>query len=60
MMKPDTYLDEEARASDSKIEFDSIIFQIEQMEKQIMKLSMSVMKLKTYICGSVYFERDGV
>ena len=56
MMKPDTYLDLEQRVSESKIEWDSILFQIETMEKQVMKLSMSIMKLKTYLCGSICFE----
>ena len=60
MMKPDTYLDAEQKASEAKIEWDSIVLQIEQMEKQMMKMQMSIMKLKTYLCGSVYFDRDDV
>jgi predicted protein tyrosine phosphatase len=56
-MKPDTYQDLEQTASESKIEWDSILFQIETMEKQVMKLSMSIMKLKTYICGSLSYEQ---
>jgi hypothetical protein len=59
MMKPDTYLDLEQSASEAKIEWDSIVFQIETMEKQVMKLSMSIMKLKTYMAGSIYFEHLG-
>lgn len=55
-MSRETYQDLEQTASEAKIEFDSIIFQIETMEKQVMKLSMSIMKLKTYLCGSIYFE----
>jgi predicted protein tyrosine phosphatase len=56
-MKPDTYQDLEQTASESKIEWDSILFQIETMEKQVMKLQMSIMKLKTYICGSLSYEQ---
>lgn len=55
-MSRETYQDLEQTASEAKIEFDSIIFQIETMEKQVMKLSMSIMKLKTYLCGSIYHE----
>jgi predicted protein tyrosine phosphatase len=56
-MKPDTYQDLEQTASESKIEWDSILFQIETMEKQVMKMQMSIMKLKTYICGSLSYEQ---
>jgi predicted protein tyrosine phosphatase len=56
-MKPDTYQDLEQTASESKIEWDSILFQIETMEKQMMKMQMSIMKLKTYICGSLSYEQ---
>jgi predicted protein tyrosine phosphatase len=51
-----TYQDLEQRASEAKIEWDSIVFQIETMEKQMMKMQMSIMKLKTYLCGSICFE----
>ena len=54
-----TYQDLEQRASEAKIEWDSIVFQIETMEKQMMKMQMSIMKLKTYLCGSIYFEHLG-
>ena len=55
-MEKTTYQDLEQTASESKIEWDSIVFQIETMEKQMMKMQMSIMKLKTYLCGSIYFE----
>jgi hypothetical protein len=55
-MSRETYQDLEQTASESKIEWDSILFQIETMEKQVMKMQMSIMKLKTYLCGSIYFE----
>ena len=51
-----TYQDLEQRASEAKIEWDSIVFQIETMEKQMIKMQMSIMKLKTYLCGSICFE----
>tara|TARA_R110002126_G_C10119721_1_gene468278 strand:+ start:218 stop:394 length:177 start_codon:yes stop_codon:yes gene_type:complete len=54
-----TYQDLEQSASESKVEFDSILFQIETMEKQMMKMQMSIMKLKTYMAGSIYFEHLG-
>ena len=53
-----TYQDLEQSASESKVEFDSILFQIETMEKQMMKMQMSIMKLKTYICGSICYEHS--
>jgi len=56
-MKPDTYQDLEQTASESKIEWDSILFQIETMEKQMMKMQMQIIKLKTYICGSLSYEQ---
>lgn len=53
----DTYQDLETRTAESKSEFDSIIWQIEEMETQVLKLQMSVIKLKTYICGSLAYEQ---
>jgi hypothetical protein len=55
----ETYQDLESRAAESKSEFDSIIFQIEEMETQILQMQMSVIKLKTYICGSLSYEQFG-
>ena len=52
-----TYQDLEARAAESKSEWESIIWQIEEMETQILKMQMSVIKLKTYICGSIAYEQ---
>ena len=52
-----TYQDLEVRAAESKIEFDSIIFQIKEMETQILQMQLSVIKLKTYICGSLGYEQ---
>jgi len=52
-----TYQDLEQRAAETKIEFDSIIFQIEEMETQILQMQLSVIKLKTYICGSLAYEQ---
>lgn len=57
-MEKTTYQDLEQRASEAKIEWDSIIFQIETMEKQILQMQMSVVKLKTYICGSLAYEHS--
>ena len=53
----ETYQDLELKASESKSEFHSIIFQIEQMETQILQMQMAVIKLKTYICGSIAYEQ---
>jgi hypothetical protein len=53
----ETYNDLEQRAAESKIEFDSIIFQIEEMETQILQMQLSVIKLKTYLKGSICFEQ---
>jgi hypothetical protein len=53
----ETYNDLEQRAAESKTEFDSIIFQIEEMETQILQMQLSVIKLKTYICGSLGYEQ---
>ena len=55
----ETYGDLEARAAESKSEFDSIIFQIEEMETQVLKMQMQIIKLKTYICGSLSYEQLG-
>ena len=54
-----TYQELEAKSVESKSEFDSIIFQIEEMETQILKMQMQVIKLKTYICGSLSYEQFG-
>ena len=53
----ETYENLEQRAAERKIEFDSIIFQIEEMEAQILQMQLSVIKLKTYICGSLDYEQ---
>lgn len=55
----ETYGDLEARAAESKSEFDSIIFQIEEMETAVLKMQMQIIKLKTYICGSLSYEQLG-
>ena len=57
-MEKTTYLDLEQRASESKIEWDSIIFQVEEMEKQILKMASSVISLKEYLKGSIYHEHS--
>jgi chaperonin cofactor prefoldin len=42
-----TYQELEKQASESKIEFDSIIWQIEKMETQIEEMQKSIISLKT-------------
>ena len=53
-----TYQDLEKQASESKIEFDSIIWQIEKMETQIEEMQKSIISLKHYLKGSVFFPSD--
>lgn len=54
----ETYGDLEERAAEVKSEFDSIIFQIEEMETEVLKMQMQIIKLKTYICGSFSYEQS--
>ena len=60
MMKRDTYLDLEQKHAESKIEFDSILFQIEEMETKISQMQLSVVKLKEYLKGCVFFPADSL
>lgn len=53
----ETYGDLEQTAAQSRCEFDSIIFQIQEMETQVLKMQMQIIKLKTYICGSLSYEQ---
>lgn len=53
----ETYQDLEQRATESKSEFDSIITQLEEMETQILQMQLAVIKLKTYVCGSIAYEQ---
>ena len=57
-MKTYQYL--EKQASESKIEFDSIIWQIEKMETQIEEMQKSIISLKHYLKGSVFFPSDDI
>jgi hypothetical protein len=52
-----TYQDLEERATESKIEFDSIIFQIEEMEAQLLTMQLKVISLKEYLKGSLGYEQ---
>ena len=54
----ETYQDLEQRAAETKIEFDSIIFQIEEMEAQLLTMQLKVLSLKEYLKGSVYFDNQ--
>ena len=55
-----TYQDLEKKAAESKIEFDSIIWQIEKMETQIEEMQKSIISLKHYLKGSVFFPSDDI
>jgi len=55
-----TYQDLEAKEAERKIEWDSILFQIEGLEKVCEEMQHSIIKLKEYLKGSVYFEREGI
>ena len=55
-----TYQDLEKKAAESKIEFDSIIWQIEKMETQIEEMQKSIISLKQYLKSSVYFPSDDI
>lgn len=55
-----TYQDLEAKEAERKIEWDSILFQIEGLEGVCEEMQNSIIKLKEYLKGSVYFEREGI
>jgi hypothetical protein len=51
-----TYQDLEKKHTESAIEWESILFQVEEMEKQILRMASSVISLKEYLKGSIYHE----
>jgi len=53
-----TYQDLEERAAESKIEYDSIIMQIENIETELLTMQLKVLSLKEYLKGSVYFDNQ--
>ena len=52
-----TYQDLEEQASESKIEFDSIIMQIENIETELLTMQLKVLSLKEYLKGSLGYEQ---
>lgn len=51
-----TYQDLEKKHTENAIEWESILFQVEEMEKQILRMASSVISLKEYLKGSIYHE----
>ena len=52
-----TYQDLEERAAESKIEYDSIIMQIENIETELLTMQLKVLSLKEYLKGSLGYEQ---
>jgi len=58
--KMETYQDLELKAIERKIEYDSIIMQIENIETELLTMQLKVLSLKEFLKGSVYFEQEEV
>ena len=58
MMKRDTYLDFEQIHAEKKVEFESLLFQMDEMIEQVEEMQKSIISLKEYLKGSVFFSAD--
>ena len=54
----DSYLDLEQKHAESKIEFESIFFQIDEMIERVEEMQKSIISLREYLKGSVFFSAD--
>jgi hypothetical protein len=55
-----TYQDLEKQASESKIEFESLLFQMDEMIEKVEEMQKSIISLKEYLKGSVFFPSDDI
>jgi flagellar hook-associated protein FlgK len=53
-----TYQDLERQKSERDIEFESLIFQMNEMIEQVEEMQKSILSLKEYLKGSVFFSAD--
>lgn len=53
-----TYQDLEKQKSERDIEFESLIFQMDEMIEEVGKMQKSIISLKEYLKGSVFFSAD--
>lgn len=53
-----TYQDLERQKSERDIEFESLIFQMDEMIEQVEEMQKSIISLKEYLKGSVFFSAD--
>ena len=53
-----TYQDLEKQKSEHDIEFESLLFQMEGMIEQVEEMQKSIISLKEYLKGSVFFSAD--
>ena len=55
-----TYQDLEKQKSEHDIEFESLIFQMDEMIEQVEEMQKSIISLKEYLKGSVFFPSDDI
>ena len=55
-----TYQDIEKQAAESKIEFESLLFQMDEMIEKVEEMQKSIISLKEYLKGSVFFPSDDI
>jgi chaperonin cofactor prefoldin len=53
-----TYQDLEKQKSEHDIEFESLIFQMDEMIEQVEEMQKSIISLKEYLKGSVFFSAN--
>lgn len=53
-----TYQDLEMQKSERDVEFESLIFQIDEMLEQVEEMHKSILSIKEYLKGSVFFSAD--
>lgn len=53
-----TYQDLEMQKSERDVEFESLIFQIDEMLEQVEEMQKSILSIKEYLKGSVFFSAD--
>jgi uncharacterized coiled-coil protein SlyX len=55
-----TYQELEKQAAESKIEFESLLFQMDEMIEKVEEMQKSIISLKEYLKGSVFFPSDDI
>jgi chaperonin cofactor prefoldin len=53
-----TYQDLEKQKSEHDIEFESLIFQMDEMIEQVEEMQKSIISLREYLKGSVFFSAN--